>query len=55
VHVTEMMPHNAVMAGHGVSKTRVNALTSGHPRLDIAAGRKSWMPATSAGMTAERL
>src|ERR1700683_2301135 len=42
-----------VVAGQSPSKTGVNALSPGHSRLCHAANiRKTWMPATSAGMTA---
>jgi len=41
----------SVMAGHSPSKTGVNALMPGHPRLDSSSQEKTWMPATSAGMT----
>jgi hypothetical protein len=33
------------------SKTGVNALMPGHPRLTRSKEGKAWMPATSAGMT----
>jgi hypothetical protein len=33
----------SLMAGH----------RPGHPRLETQVGRKTWMPATSAGMTGE--
>jgi len=43
------------MAGHSRSKNSVASLAygPGHPRLDLSKGRKTWMPATSAGMTVE--
>jgi hypothetical protein len=42
------------MAGHSVSKTRVNALMS--PAIhDFLADRKTWMPGTRPGMTEESL
>jgi hypothetical protein len=40
-----------VMAGVGPSKTGVNALMPGHPRLTSTDfRRKTWMPGTSPGM-----
>src|SRR6266568_6795085 len=39
------------MAGHSPSKTGVNALMPGHPRLVYNRVRKAWMPGTSPGMT----
>jgi hypothetical protein len=44
----------AVMAGHSASKTRVDALMPGHPRLASSIKeirRKTWMPGTRPGMT----
>src|SRR5258705_11076157 len=39
------------MAGHSPSKTGVNALMPGHPRLTRSKESKAWMPGTSPGMT----
>jgi hypothetical protein len=44
------------MAGHSPSKTGVNAPCPSHPRLACwVAARKTWMPATRAGMTLDRV
>jgi hypothetical protein len=41
-----------VMPGHSPSKTGVNALMAGHPRLSSeTCRRKSWMAGTSPAMT----
>jgi hypothetical protein len=42
-------PTYSVMPGHRPSKTGVNALMAGHPRLCVA--RKTWMAGTSPAMT----
>src|SRR6185503_17635786 len=42
------------MAGHSPSKTGVNALMPGHPRLAFV-DAKTWMPGTRPGMTEEKL
>src|SRR4051794_11902956 len=39
------------MGGHNPSKTGVNALVPGHPRLSSHRNRKTWMPGTRPGMT----
>src|SRR5262245_35640994 len=46
----------AVLAGHSASKTRVNALVPGHPRLFFSAGiaSKAWMPGARPDMTSRR-
>jgi hypothetical protein len=43
-------PFNVVMAGHSPSKTGVDALLPGHPRL-TGIGTKTWMPGIKPGMT----
>jgi hypothetical protein len=37
--------------GNRPSKTGVNALIPGHPRLPLNCGNKTWMPGTRPGMT----
>jgi hypothetical protein len=43
--------NSSVMPGHSPSKTGVNALIAGHPRLTFFAASKSWMAGTSPAMT----
>src|SRR5882757_1314408 len=42
---------SSVMPGHSPSKTGVNALMAGHPRLFSPAAWKTWMAGTSPAMT----